>query len=319
MRGFTLIETLVAIVIFTLISGAVSGLVLVLYRTHSYTFQQSVAIGETRKGIETMVREIREARPGDDGSYPIAKAEDKEFVFYSDIDKDGETERIRYFLGTANSGSEVGECQTFSSGGSCSVDFSDFLQGDLILSEIQISVDGDFAWNNQEYADVYADGYYLGRICQLGCSDCLGDWQGLRTFDVTSYASDDNISFLIDATNRVDPSCPFAMRARFELSWTEEIPNQANNFKKGVTNPTGTPPVYVLDGEEIWTLSSFVRNVPPIFRYFDGAGEEITEMPARLVDTKLMEVYLIVNVNPDRSPQDFELKSSVQLRNLKEE
>ena len=62
-----------------------------------------------------------------------------------------------------------------------------------------------------------------------------------------------------------------------------------------------------------------MRNVPPIFRYLDGNGNELTELPTRLKDTKVMEVYLIINIDPTRPPQDFELKSAVQLRNLKEE
>src|SRR4030042_1367317 len=193
MKGFTIIETLVTIVIFSLIAGVVSGLVVMLYRTYGYTFQQSLAIGEARKGIETMVEEIREARPGADGFYPIVKAEDKEFIFYSDIDKDSAVERVRYFLGTASSGNQTKECQTSLAGGTCSVIFSDFLQGTLALAEVKISVQGDFGWAGQEYASVYSDGSYLGRICQSECSDCASTWQGLRTFTVTDYSSDDKI------------------------------------------------------------------------------------------------------------------------------
>ena len=177
MKGFTLIETLVTIAVFALIMGAVSGLIIMVYRTHGYTFQQSVAIGEARKGIETMVKEIREARSGEDDSYPIVIAADKEFIFYSDIDKDGEVERVRYFLGTAGSGEQTKECQTSLGGGSCSVNFPDFLQGTLTSAEVKVSVDGDFGWDNREYAEIYADGQYLGRICQTDCSDCPGSWE----------------------------------------------------------------------------------------------------------------------------------------------
>jgi len=189
MRGFTLIETIITIVIFALLMGVVSGFIVMAYRTQSYTWQQSVAIGEARRGIEAMVKEIREARPGDDGSYIIEKAEDFQFIFYSDIDKDEETERVRYF------------------------------------------VDG-------------------------------------------------------------------------------------TNFKKGVIDPSGWPISYPPENEVVTILSQYVRNQPPIFRYFGGDGLELSP-PARLKDTKLMEVYLIIDVNPVRTPQAFTLKSSVQIRNLK--
>lgn len=187
--GFTLIETIVTIMIFTLVMGVIAGFIVVGYRTQSYTFQQAVAIDEARKGIETMVKEIREARAGDDGSYIIEKADDFEFIFYSDIDKDEATERVRYFV-------------------------------------------------------------------------------------------------------------------------------EGTDFKKGVIEPSGWPIKYHSENEEIFILSQHVRNQPAIFRYFDGDHNELSS-PARLKDTKLMRVYLVINVNPARSPRDFELESDVQIRNLK--
>jgi type II secretory pathway pseudopilin PulG len=322
MKSFTLIETLVAIVVFTLAMGAVSGLILMAYRTQSYAWQQSMAISEARKGIETMVKEIREAKTGDDGSYPIEYAGDKEFIFLSDINNDGKTERVRYFLATVNHGSEIKECQTSTQGGSCSVSFSNFLKGILTSAQVKISVDGDFG-QNKEYADISADGNYLGQICKTGCSDCSGTWQGTQTFDVKNFASDDNISFLADASSDVGPSCPsplsYTIKARFEFSFTEDISAFAHEFKKGVIKPTGDPPKYLSENEVITILTSYVRNVPPIFEYFDQNGEPIEDYPARLKDTKVMKVYLVVNVNPNRPPNEFELKSAVQLRNLKEE
>jgi type II secretory pathway pseudopilin PulG len=318
MKSFTLIETLVVITVFALVMGALAGFVLWAYQTQSFAFQQAVAIGEARKGIETMVKEIREARVGDDGSYPIELATDKEFIFYSDIDKDGDTERVRYFLGTAGSGSQTKECQTFSDGGSCSVTFSNFLGGDLTSAEVEVSLDGDFGWS-REYAEIYADGNYLDRVCQTGCSDCPGSWEGTQTFDVTSQAQDNSLQLTADATGWVNDLCPHSMKAKFKLSWTENLTGGQSDFRKGVTNPTGSPLQYPQDQEVVTVLSQYVRNAPPIFRYFDASGNELTETPTRLKDTKVMEVYLIVNVNPQKVPQNFELRSAVQLRNLKEE
>jgi len=322
-RGFTLIETLLVIVVFTLLAGAISSLVVMGYRTYSYAWEQSQAIEEARRGIETMVREIREAKSGDNGSYAIEKAEDKEFIFYSDIDKDGATERIRYFLGSVGSGSQTQECVAFIDGGFCESIFSDFFSGDLVSAEVKVSVEGDFGWS-QEHAEVFADGIKLGDICRSDCSDCAGNWQGTQIFDVTEQAADNSIQFTIDANHRVNDFCDWidqnhAMKAKFEFSWTEDVPATDHEFKKGITNPTeGLPIEYPTDEETIQVLSSYVRNVPPIFKYFDKDGQEITDRPARLIDTKVMRVYLIININPSRGPNDFELKSSVQLRNLKE-
>lgn len=322
MKSFTLIETLVTIAVFALIFGAVSGFIVAAYRIHGYTWQQSVAINEARKGIETMVKEIREARMGDDGSYPIALAQDKEFIFYSDIDKDEETEKVRYFLGTAGSGNQTQDCVTFGDGGSCNVNFSNFLSGNLTSAQVRVSVEGDFGRGN-EYAEIYADGVKLGDVCRSGCLDCAGEWQGTQTFDVTNWAEDNHIQFTADATSRVNDFCDWqewnhSMKAKFDLSWTEDLSGGESDFKKEVINPVGFPVEYPSTGE-VTILSSYVRNAPPIFKYFDAACNELTDLPARLKDTKVMEVYLVVNVNPERPPQNFELKSSVQLRNLKNE
>ena len=52
MKGFTLTETLVAVVIFTFVFGAVSGAIIWSYRVYGYSWQQSSAINEARRGIE---------------------------------------------------------------------------------------------------------------------------------------------------------------------------------------------------------------------------------------------------------------------------
>jgi prepilin-type N-terminal cleavage/methylation domain-containing protein len=190
MKAFTLIETLVVIAIFSLAIGAIFGLVGWLYTIHDYTFQQSRAIDEARRGVETMIRELREARPGDEGSYMLKIAEDFQIVFYSDIDGDNKTEMVRYFV-------------------------------------------------------------------------------------------------------------------------------EDNNLEKGIIEPSGWPTEYNPADEKISILSNYVRNSPPIFRYFDGQGVELPS-PSRLKDTKMMRVYLVVNVDPSRPPKDYNLESTVQIRNLKE-
>jgi len=317
-KAFTLIETLITIFIFSLAIGAIFSSILMIYKTHGYTFEQSIAIDEARRGIETMVKEIRMAKEGEDGSYPIELAGDKEFIFYSDIDGDGRVERVRYFLAQTNSGTKIQECQTSQKGGYCSVSFSNFLTGALTKATVSVLVDGDFGAST-EYAEIFADGIKIGEICKSGCKKCLGSWQGTQTFDVTNFAEDNLITFLIDATDKVDPACPFSMKAKFVFSFTEDISALSHEFKKGVIKPTGSPPTYPLDQEKITTLTSYVRNSPPIFKYFDEEGNKILDYPARLKDTKLMKVYLVVNVNPNRPPNEYELISFVQLRNLKQE
>jgi hypothetical protein len=321
-KAFTLIEAIFTIFIFTFALGAIMGLVWMGYKTYGFAFEQALAISEAKKGIETMVREIREATFGQDGSFPIERAADKEFIFYSDIDKDGEIERVRYFLGSANSKTQIKECVSYQRGGSCGVDFSNFFSGNLEEAEVKVSVEGDFGWS-REYAEIFAEGIYLGKVCQTGCSDCPGSWQGDRTFNVFDQAKDNFIEFLANASQEVDNSCNWqqpnhSMKAKFEFSFRETLAEGSGDFKKGVVDPICCPIKYPLDKEKVTILSQYVRNTPPIFEYFDKNGNKIKEYPARLTDTKLMKVFLIIDVNPQKSPLPYELESAVQLRNLKE-
>jgi len=327
-KGFTLIEMLIAIAIFGLLAGALFGLIPFLYKINTYAWNQTYAIEEARRGIKVMIREIREARAGGDGSYAIEKAEDSEFVFFSDIDSDGKIEKVRYFLGGASSKEETQDCVTYVDGGSCSVVFSDFYNGTLEQAQIQVSVEGDFGWT-PELAEIFVDGFELGELCksQGECADCPGFWQGTASFDVTAQAQDNFLQLTADASKQVDNFCNWqepghSMKAQFILSWTETASGQEMEFKKGVIEPVGTPPAYPEDEEEISILSTYVQNKLDdpqkyIFRYFNASGEEIIEYPARPEETRLMQISLIINFEPNRDPEDYTLESRVQLRNLK--
>ena len=97
---------------------------------------------------------------------------------------------------------------------------------------------------------------------------------------------------------------------------------EGTDFKKGVIEPTSVsqlgdmPPRYLPENEHISILSRYVRNSAPIFRYFDGSGNELSAA-SRKRDTKIMRLYLVINVNLDRPPNNFYLESETQIRNLK--
>lgn len=323
-NGFTLVETIVSIAIFVLIIGLVTGAILFVYKTQGYTKEESLAVGEARRGVDELVKEIREAQPGEDGSYSIERAADKEFAFYSDIDQDGKMERVRYYLGVINNGTQLQECVTYSSGGSCSVNFSNFFTGTLKSAQVKVYVEGDFGASN-EYAAVFIDGTNFGDICNGGCSDCAGTWQGTTTYDVMDQAEDNSLQVLVDANSHVGNSCDWinyhhSMKVKAELLWSEEIIGAGNELKKGIIQPTETQPLqYPLDQETVSVITPYVRNAPPIFTYYDKDGNQIDLTPARLIDTKMMKIFLVVNIDPNRPPDEFQLESYVQIRNLKDD
>ena len=330
-KSFTLIETLIAIFVFLLLFGGISAMIINLYQTHTFQWKQSLAIAEAKKGIELMIKEIRNAREGENGAYPIEKAGDKEFIFYSDVDNDGKTERVRYFLGEIQTETFTKECKSSESNydGSCSVSFSDFLKGNLISAQLKISVQGDLN-SSQEYITISIDGQNFGTICTTGCNQCPGNWEGVSTTDVFSLAQDGTLNILAQASclnqnverrcvNRIcsDNEGLFSFKARFELIITQEV--QTPRLKRGVIKPLGFPPIYPQDQEKITVITPYVRNAPPIFEYYDENGNKIEEYPARLKNTKVMKIFLVVNVDPNKPPVEYQLESFVQLRNLKNE
>lgn len=97
-QGLTIVEMLVSIAIFIVVMITISGLVIYFYRGNSYVIQQSFAVNSARKGVEFAVRQIREATYSDTGAYPVINVQAQSFSFYSDIDKDNNVEKVRYFL-----------------------------------------------------------------------------------------------------------------------------------------------------------------------------------------------------------------------------
>ena len=95
-RGLTFIEMLITVAIFTVLMIAITESVRFFYRANTSSLEQSFQIDSARRGIEFMVRDIREARNGDDGSHPISSMSSTTLTFYSDTDSDASVERIRY-------------------------------------------------------------------------------------------------------------------------------------------------------------------------------------------------------------------------------
>ncbi len=194
-NGFTLLEITVATSIFIILILAWFDFSINSYQSASFGQDQIEAIRLAQKGVDIMAKEIREASIAENGSYPLELAGDQEIIFYSDIDQDVYTERVRYTL-------------------------------------------------------------------------------------------------------------------------------NGTNLEKGIIEPSGNPLDYT-GTEEITIISTHVRNDSiPIFTYYNGDYPYDTEnnplpAPARLIETKLLHVFLRINIDPIRAPKDFDLETDVQLRNLK--
>lgn len=97
-RGFTLIEIGIVSVIIVTLGGAALGLQYVLGTSQLKAFDSFVTVDDSITTMRQIAQEIRSARYGDNGAFPIELANDNEIIFYSDYDNDGDTEKIRYYM-----------------------------------------------------------------------------------------------------------------------------------------------------------------------------------------------------------------------------
>lgn len=96
--GFTLIEAITTLAIFMIISAAVVSSIVMLYRGNRYAMEQAIAVENARRGVEQMVRDIREARYSETGAYPIITIGSTTVAVYTDLDRDDDAELVRFYL-----------------------------------------------------------------------------------------------------------------------------------------------------------------------------------------------------------------------------
>lgn len=97
-RGFTLLETVVWIAALIAAMIAVVSSITYFYRTDRFVIDQASATASAQRGVDKMVRVIREASYSANGAYPIISMTNTSFSFYADTNNDGFAEQVRYTL-----------------------------------------------------------------------------------------------------------------------------------------------------------------------------------------------------------------------------
>jgi hypothetical protein len=101
--AFTTIELLVASSIMIVLGLGVMSLQYFITTSQLSAVNSYINIDYANSTISKISREIRVMRTSENGAFPLDTAADNELIFYSDIDYDGDAERVRYTL----SGSEI--------------------------------------------------------------------------------------------------------------------------------------------------------------------------------------------------------------------
>lgn len=194
--GLTLIEVITALGVFLIVVVSWNSIIIQSYRSAEFGRQQQEAIRQAQNGIEIMTEEIREMSTAENGAYALEEAGDNEIIFYSDIDEDVYTEKVRYFI-------------------------------------------------------------------------------------------------------------------------------NGTDLNKSVIEPTGDPLEYLPANEQTTTIAKFANNASSsLFTYYNedypyDTTNNPLPAPARLIDTKLIHIFLRINIDPTKAPRDFDVEADVQLRNLK--
>lgn len=94
--GFTFIEVMLAVAIFSIISMAAFSLMANYYRTSDLMSAQMALQSEGRNALSQMINDLRRINQGSTGASAIESASAASFIFYSNIDSDSYFEKVEY-------------------------------------------------------------------------------------------------------------------------------------------------------------------------------------------------------------------------------
>lgn len=98
LKAMTLVEVMVGIAIMLLVMEGFTLLFVRTWDTNKFVLEEGLASSAASRATNKVVVALRGVRQADNGSFPIAQADDFELSVYNDIDNDGAVERVHYFL-----------------------------------------------------------------------------------------------------------------------------------------------------------------------------------------------------------------------------
>lgn len=97
-----------------------------------------------------------------------------------------------------------------------------------------------------------------------------------------------------------------------------------NYLKLGISNPSGFPPQYSTEDEEVRIVGSNILNGTdePIFYYYNEESlsdleDSPLETPITPDDVSLIKLHLIADVDPDENSNNTEIETLIRPRNIR--
>lgn len=97
-KGFTFLEVLISTGIILFILSAFIGIQILVRRSYLFTINTHVTVDHANSVAQQIIKTIRTARSGDDGSFMLSELGDQSISLYSNVDDDAQTEKVRYFI-----------------------------------------------------------------------------------------------------------------------------------------------------------------------------------------------------------------------------
>jgi hypothetical protein len=107
-KGLTLVELMVAVSIMLMAMQGFTMLFLKSWDTNKFVLEEGMASLAASRGTDKIITTLRSVRQADNGDYPVESGSDFDLKVYLDIDNDGITERVHYFLDLATDQLKVG-------------------------------------------------------------------------------------------------------------------------------------------------------------------------------------------------------------------
>lgn len=98
LKGMTLIEMLMAIFILTIGMIGVDLLFVNSWKNNKFILEMGNASLIASHSVNAVAGDLRKVRQADNGSYPLVSGDGFSLTAYLDIDNDGVTERVHYYL-----------------------------------------------------------------------------------------------------------------------------------------------------------------------------------------------------------------------------
>jgi len=146
-KGFTLIEVLISVLIASVLMLVLNRFIVESYKSLTFASEQEEAVENARDALDIMITEIRSANFSQQGAYALLKTEEQDFIYYSDVDADGATEKIRYFL-------EESELKRVVTEPGLSMDYSGVGSTSTIASYMNNQEEPIFTYYDSDYLEV---------------------------------------------------------------------------------------------------------------------------------------------------------------------